>query len=492
MDERGRKDGPGRGCTPFVVVFALGGLLGALAALALSGLGPGYLVGRLTGSAPALVEATAVPTPVAALRGAAAPGRRNIWRVPVTLNSDTSDPDMLLISRNYDRGSDSLVYLSPDARTVRWESAPMGENGNSWVVAYDAEMVYVADGPRLLGLGRGDGALRWEAPLSDRISANLCRDCLQAINGAVVALSDDGVIQAFTGLTGAPRWSVRLREATRQLVALDDMVGAPDRRPGVTDSSAGLYLFDVADGAPAGSIEPACTRPDNGYEDRPHFYDQIYRAPGDDALVWLLDTANCIVRVAPSGLSAGEPIFVSEEMGLSSVEEVFFGPTGIFFVDDGKLRVVDADGERELLATEDYSLRPLAADGATLLLEARRQRGSSRLELWAVDRASGARRWERVLAGEDAVDGAYDSGDWAAVLDGDAVVLIEQRGDPATLAYELIGMGNGVSRASATLPVDRPDDYLHGLTLGGSAIFVVTDQLYAIDRGSGQVLFRWP
>lgn len=492
MERQGREARAGGGCALALVGLGLGVLLGAQIALSLVGLDLGYLLGRVSGRAPALVQATAVPTPVAAIQGAVAPGRRMVWRAPIALDSDTREPDMLLVSRNYDRPGDTLVYLSPDAGSARWESAPMGDNGSGWLIAFDREMVYVADDARLLGLDRADGALRWEAPLSDAISYSLCPTCLRAVGGAVVALSDDGVIQAFRGASGAPLWSVRLREASRQLVVLGDLVGAPDLRPGASDSSAGLYLFNVADGAPARAIEPVCTGPDSGWEDRPHYFDPIYSSPDGAELYWLLDSAGCVVRASASGLSGGPPVFVPEGFSPSSSNTTLAADSLLYLSDGARIVAVGADGARLVLAAEEHTLRPLAARDTTLLVEATRRRGSTRVELWAVDLASGARRWERVLAGNDSLAGPYDSADWVAALVGDSVALVEQRAEPAQLAFELLSLSDGASRASAALPVEEPGDDLRGLLVSRNTAYLVTEELYAVELGSGGVRYRFP
>lgn len=399
---------------------------------------------------------------------------------------------MLLISRNFDRGGDSLVYLSPDARTVRWESAPMGDSGNSWVLAYDAEMIYVADGARLLGLGRADGGLRWEAPLSDRIFYNGCRDCLRAVDGVVVALSDDGVIQAFRGASGAPLWSVRLRETTRQLVVFDDLVGAPDARPNANDATAGLYFYNIADGSPARTIEPACNRSDGSWEDHPHYYDPIYVTPDGDGLYWLLDSAACLVRANASGIAAVPPVYLPKDFSASSSNAVFVTDDALYLSDRNQLVAVDAGGARVLFETEDYELRPIAARGNTLLIQARRWRGSTRYELWAIDLTSGARRWERILSGDDPPDGPFDSGDWALEIVGEALALVEQLDDPEELRYELINLNDGTSRASMPVAVDDPDGNLRGTLFGRNTVFLANDELYAVELSSGQTLYRWP
>lgn len=481
-----RRAGPG--CAIALATLIVGVLIGAAGMAAFLGLGLNEIIARASGNAaPVLVAVT--PTVPVQIVGGAAPGRRMVWRAPIALDSDTSEPDLLVVSRNYDRDSDTILLYSPDAGQVRWESPPLGTDATSWTVAFTDQTVVIADEARLVGLSRADGGKRWEAPLSDRIFYNVCRDCLQTFGDVVVALTADGVLQAYDANQGAPLWSLRLREATRQLVRVGDMVGVPDALS-AENGDAGLFVYRPRDGALQRTIAPACTQQEGGYEDRPHYFDRIVADPQSGALYWMLDSAYCLLRVDADG---GERrIF---DRGFRSFgDDGALAADGALYLSTGKqIVLVDPQGAaRPLIESEDYSLEPLEARGDALLVLASRTRGSSRLELWLVDRQGGARRWSRVLTADNPLSGPYDSGNFAAHLLGDAVALIERRGEPAQIQIELLSLENGTSVVSLPIQVADPENDIRGVAWGSRMAWAAIDELYGVSLEDGSTRSRWP
>lgn len=492
MEEDGRSGRDRRGCALGLLTLLAGVVMGIALTLSMLGLGPGAL---LPGGQAGVQPGAGTPTPErpAAIQGQAAPGRRFVWSAPIPLDSDTSEPDLLVISRNYDRepDSDTIAYLSPDRGAVRWESQPLGENGSSWVVAYGDGMVLIADGTRLLGLRRDSGELAWEAPLTDAIADSICRDCLQIFGAVAVALPQDGVLQAFDVATGAPRWSVRLREATRQLVRVGALVGVPDRLPDGSSYGA-LYLYNPNDGSPAGEIVPSCQEQGN-YERFVSYYMDIGVDPAGRILAWLLPSSPvCLMAydIATGTISRT----MLQEFNSSDLDErtSLWAGDSLYLSDGGRIYAVGPQERGEVLRAEDYYVRPLAARGTTLLVEARRTRGSSRIELWAVDAPSGTRRWERVLQADDPPEYPGDTSDFVATLVGDAVALVELREEPEQAVYELIGLADGASRVRATLAVENPGSYLRGATWGRDHVFLSIDELYSVELRSGRTIYSWP
>ncbi|WP_129626686.1 PQQ-binding-like beta-propeller repeat protein [Candidatus Oscillochloris fontis] len=474
-----------------VVALLIGVLGGAFAMLSFLGLGMNEVIARMQGrAAPLLIEVT--PTPVLHTVGGAAPGRRLVWRAPIPLDTDTSEPELLLISRNYDRDSDTLLLFSPLEGRVRWESPPMGTNGTSWLVAYSAATIIVADEARLIGLSRTDGSKVWEAPLTDRIFSNGCQDCLQVFGDVVVALSDDGQLQALNANKGTPLWVVRLHQTTRQLVRVGAMVGVPDSlEPDETE--AGLFIYNPADGQLVRTIAPTCQHESQGYVDQPHYYDYILADPQSEALYWMLDSVNCLLRVG-MGSFGGEERTFNPAFQNFEVKNTLVADGHIYLSSDQSIYTSDGQGQARLLTqAEDYNLRPLAARGSDLLVLAQRTRGSSRYELWLLDAQSGQQRWSRVLLGDDLVEDAiYDSGDTAVHLLASGVALIEQQADPEAISYELLNLNNGTSQVKKELRVEDAGDSLRGVTWGNQSVWLAVDELYAVDLTTGETQARWP
>jgi hypothetical protein len=480
----------GLGCTISLVVLIIGVVVGASAMAAFLGVGFGDLVARANGQvAPVLREVT--PTPATQIIGGAAPGRRLVWRAPIPLDSDTREPELLVISRNHERQSDTLMLLSPDDGAIRWESAPLGDNGSSWVVVYSADAVIIADESRLIGVSRADGATLWEAPLTDKIFYNVCVDCLQVFGDVVVALADDGQLQAFSAARGAPLWSVRLNQAVRQLVRVGDLVGVPDSLT-KDDSEAGLSLYSPADGALVRTIEPSCEGEGASYEDRPHYYDRVLSDSSSGSLYWMLDSAYCLLRVG-TGQFGGEQRSFDESFRSFDEHNALAADGAIYLSTGDALLVVDAQGDaRLLLRDEDYTMQPLEVGSGAVLVLAQRTRGSSRLELWLIDSATGQRGWAHVLVASDPLHGPYDSGDFAAHIVGSSVALFEQLDEPESVRFELISFADGASTVSAQVQVADAGGYIRGIAWGNKTAWLAMDELYAVSLESGATVSRWP
>jgi hypothetical protein len=486
----------GLGCTISLAVLILGIVIGAAGMSAFLGVGLGDLIARasgLGGATPPGATAGLRPTPSPEMQiiGGAAPGSRLIWRAPIALDGDTREPDLLVISRNHDRKSDTILLFSPDAGAVRWESAPMGDKGNSWVVAYAAQTIIVADESKLTGLSRADGSKLWEAPLTDRIFYNGCADCLQVFGDVVVALTDNGELQAFSAAKGAPLWHVRLNQTTRQLLRVGDLVGVPDTLA-KESSDAGLLVYNPADGKLERMIAPSCARAGDGYADHPGYYDRVLADPQAGALYWMLDGTACLLRVE-MGAGGGERRTYSE--GLPNFEDhnTLLADGVIYLGADKTIYAIGADGQaRKLIVNEDYDIQPLEAQGGALLALAKRTRGSSRFELWMIDAQSGQQRWARVLKAGDPSSGPYDNGDFAAHMTGGSVALIEQLKDDKTMHFDLLSLKDGTSSVSAQLQVADASSSIHGVTWGSRTAWLAMDALYGVSLESGATLSRWP
>jgi outer membrane protein assembly factor BamB len=359
------------------------------------------------------------------------------------------------------------------------------------VVTYSAQTVIVADGDKLTGLSRADGAKLWDAPLTDKIFYSGCVDCLQVFGDVAVVLTDDGELQAFSAAKGAPLWHVRLNQTTRQLVRVGDMVGVPDALT-KDNSDAGLLIYNPADGKLERTIKPSCTREGDTYADYPGYYDHVLSDPQSGALYWMLDSAKCLLRVE-TGANGGERRTYNEGLPSFDAHNTLFANGVIYLSDSKKIFAIDAKGAaRQLIANEDYDIQPLEAQGDALLVLASRTRGSSRLELWVIDAQSGQQRWARVLKASDPISGPYDSGDFAAHITGGSVALIEQQKDPEQLRFDLLSLKDGTSSVSAQIQVANAGSYIRGVTWGNHTAWVAMDSLYGVSLESGATVSRWP
>jgi hypothetical protein len=127
--------------------------------------------------------------------------------------------------------------------------------------------------------------------------------------------------------------------------------------------------------------------------------------------------------------------------------------TSFYFSNGGQLLVVDKQSGtiQTLLANEDYEFLPLALTGDTLLIRARRTRGTERFEIWGLNPGSGAKLWQVDLQGASPIDppekmsGLVDETDtgftWRLVPAG--LVLIKFQGNPNQMLLDTINITNG-------------------------------------------------
>jgi outer membrane protein assembly factor BamB len=285
---------------------------------------------------------------------------------------------------------------------------------------------------------------------------------------------------------------VRLREATRQLVQVDGLVGAIDSRA-EDESEAALFLYEPVSGDLARTIEPVCQESPDSYVDRPHFYDPLL-SDGRGGLYWLMDSASCLQRIDAASGAESWRATVEDFNGGLTLKNTLFGDDNTLYVSDGQeVTAISEQGQvRWLMTSEDYNLYPLVARSGTLLALAERTRGSRRYEIWALNMSDGTRRWEHVLQADDPFEGFYDTGDFAVNIVGDAAIIIEQREEPEVLQFTRLTLADGSEQVSRALTVDDPTDYIRGATWGQNTLWLAVDELYAIDTSSGNTSYRWP
>ncbi|HWQ12704.1 MAG TPA: PQQ-binding-like beta-propeller repeat protein [Roseiflexaceae bacterium] len=477
-------------CGATVTLLGTGAVVGAgLMLLAI-------VLGLVPGLGPQRQGAPAAPPAVAtAAIPVGPPVVENLYvrEIPLPLDSDTATPDVLLtVQRSVDgRTTYTLAYLQGDSRTVRWESQPLSERSYERRIAVGPQHIYLADGTRLLALARRDGARAWERTLSDTI-LNVCRDCLQLVGGSLIALTQDGVLQAFDASGGRPAWSVRLNETPRQLVALGDAVGVLDyATPG--GGGATLLLF-TPDGRRLRPADSACPGRNPEYFQRPGIYDRLYPDVRGEAVYLVVDgSEGCVIRVGPGGAADWTTPTASTALESWSDGELLMTPEALFAGEDHALVSLDArtGALRQVVQSDDYELTPLAARDGVLVVEAIRTRGSRRAELWGVDIAGGQRRWGHVLLGQDRFVSDMDGGDWAGQLVPGGFALIQAPQGAEQLQIDILRLTDGAPLASATLPRENSASW-EGVAWTDRVAWVTFDRTYVVDLASATLRYAWP
>ncbi|MGC8959494.1 MAG: hypothetical protein ACP5OO_06865 [Chloroflexia bacterium] len=120
--------------------------------------------------------------------------------------------------------------------------------------------------------------------------------------------------------------------------------------------------------------------------------------------------------------------------------------------------------------------------------------GSSCYELWGLEARTGALRWRQVLQGEGWLDemGAGHGDSFTGRLAPRGVVVLHLLTRPARIAVETLDLRSGESPARVKNVLSEDFALWEGVAWAGDAAWVSTGHLYAVDLGTGRVLWGWP
>jgi outer membrane protein assembly factor BamB/ribosomal protein L7/L12 len=422
---------------------------------------------------------------------------------PAVLVPSGSDGPPDVAALFYDPNAETRMIGLVDGQTgkLRWRAEPLPGDGYANALAHGSDLIYAASEADLFAYRRGDGSLAWQAPMTDRL--NYDPGAMVVAGGRVITSNVDQSIQAYDAATGASAWSRRLNGYDRSLRLVGSALVVVDY---TDDSSAYRLIFlDPKDGGQQRVIAPACQYSEHStatvYPDSGLIFDEAANAV---TLVYN-SSPGCVQRL---DLSSGRVIWQTldgEDLDLSSGSpHALVEGDRLYCAVRGTLLAVDqsSGGLQTLLSDEDYEFVPLAASGETLIVRAQRKRGTSRFELWGIDRASGAQTWQVVLDGAEPVDppdemaGLIDNTDfgWTWRLIPSGLVVIKFQGDPNQIVLETIDPASGASLSQQTLRLGRVsgDFYSAPAVIGwqGSAAYISLEtDIYLLDLAAGELTF---
>ena len=430
----------------------------------------------------------------------AAPGiivsmSRSVQDRAIPVPADRQGPaDLLLFTYDSNSSERYLTYVDGANHTLKWDSPPVSTSVYKDGVVVRNQRVYVVDETTLLALNQEDGEVRWQANLSDSVT-NICVDCVQVVGDYVIVLSQDGVLQAFEMESGRPVWSERLNETPRNLWAVNERVAVVDYElPNEPDSIA-LQFHDPATGEVVQRFPGICQE---GYHTaRLRIYEpNIVLDPARNTLYMLFDLLpGCVQRwdLAAGQLDwqllAEDHYFDRFDVPLLLSDDKIYGGYS------GRIFALDIEtGALELLVDEqDYELKVQGEQDGILVALARRQRGSTRYELWGIDTESGHVPWKYIPQDEEPVE---EAGGWAADkgfawhLTRDGLAVLHVAAEPPTLIVSSIDIKTGEETVLHTAGLD--DDYWRGLAWSDTTAWLTIRKVYVIDLGSGKVVSTWP
>ncbi len=502
-----------------VAVLAAGGLFIGLAGM-LGGAGLGA-VGDFLNSGDLRVFQTQVPGLSEVMTQV--PGFDDLLtQVPSVGNRDTvsssavlvpavsdAPADVIALTTEYSLSSGDnlqhLVALSGAEAELLWRSAPLDKDTYSAPILADSDFVYTVTGTRLLALRRADGQIAWNVTLADQLSLNICPGCFRLAGERLFTLTEDGTLQAYDARTGEPLWDYQaLQDSPRGLYLLAGQPAFMDR----DDQNNGLLrVFDPATGEPR-TVQPTCAT-DFSSPDYPDWTTPLYLDP-DGANLYIVFGffRTCVTRLNAETLEAAWSTRLPEDLERldTNVPPAFAADALYFSAGERVIQLSAADGAVAVtLEDPDYTFVPLTTAGDLLIARAKRQRGSARYELWAIDRAGGQTRWTYNLnqdppleVNSSIIDEDQPVWTWHVTAEGLTILRFKRAVDDVSHAVSIdtVNLETGVSAGEQDVRLGVETILLSAPTLlgwqQGTLWFVIEGQVLALDTARGAIVYRWP
>jgi LSD1 subclass zinc finger protein len=431
---------------------------------------------------------------------------------PYILISSATDKPSDVIAMSYELKGETYAIgrLSLVERKFLWRATPVESISDvRSLAANDTGLFLVEKDTQLKALNLEDGSLLWQSELVDKLGYGVSN--LTAQGDRVVVLTQDYTLQAFDAVTGKEAWRRRLNGYTSGYTLLNQSVAVIDK----VNEHTSLFFLQLADGSELQRFTPTCERPDfPGWKSEIYSNSGVYFAPGadgtfDTGAVYFLygSSPACVERwdIASGKLAWRN---VDMENSLTSMDDTIFlvTPEMVYYGYDNRLwAIVQATAERKLLLeNNDYEPLPLVMAGDSLIVRARRTRGSERFELWSVNPVSGTITWKYNLGESkpfqppDEQVGSFSSGqsawDWRLV--GDQLVLFKAITNPNQFIIETLKLSDGTVTHTYSSPIKTWSDNSYWMDSGvwqDSLYWTIVDtKLYVLNTSTGEMQYKYP
>jgi hypothetical protein len=269
-----------------------------------------------------------------------------------------------------------------------------------------------------------------------------------------------------------------------------------------SNSDYGLLFLDPATGTQQNVITPTCTYNDSTSNldiDSELLYDQA-----GNALYLVYDSSyGCVQRL---DLASGKIAWEADSQNDFSLTpddfQSLITDCTLYFNNGNDLMAVDkSSGTMKVLLTNpDYELLPLAMAGDTLIVRARRTRGTEIFQLWGVVAASENQVWQVDTQGSSPINppnemaGLIDDtgSGWTWRLASTGLVVAQFQAQPNQLVLETFNPSTGVSLSKQAIPLKNVsgDFYDIPTVLGwqGNIAYLNIDlNIYSLDVTTGQL-----
>ncbi len=268
-----------------------------------------------------------------------------------------------------------------------------------------------------------------------------------------------------------------------------------------------IFLLDPGDGSEKRVIFPVCTSGGSWEENLDDDAGIVFDDSTGSLYLVFGTSFGCIQRY---DLATGRLIW--EMQSEDSFDTSFHGfndyqsADTIYFGNQAHLYALDKQGGTLKLLFEDdaYEIVPLALRDQTLLVLARRTKGSQRFELWGLASSSGQSVWQMITDNSSPVDPPYemsglvDKGDsgWTWELIPAGLLLIEFQAEPNQLLLRTYDPANGASLSERIVPMKDVvgDFYSVPVVLGwhaGEMYFILDTRIYSLDVTTGELMMEY-
>jgi outer membrane protein assembly factor BamB len=268
-----------------------------------------------------------------------------------------------------------------------------------------------------------------------------------------------------------------------------------------------MFFLDPVDGKQQRLLTPTCLD-DQGNSNGIDIDSGLLYLEAENALYLLYDSFfGCVQRL---DFTTGQVAWQTRSADGFSFSSNGFNPlltsTTLYFENGSQLLRMDkATGAIQvLLDNPDYDFVPLAVSRDTLLVRARRTRGTERFEIWGVNPLSGAQLWQKDLQGSAPVDppdemsGLVDGTDtgftWRLVSTG--LALVKFQASPNQLVIDTLNPADGSLQGEKTVPMKLVvgDFYSVPTVIGwrGDLVYLNLDsKIYALEVTTGVIQFHY-
>ena len=414
-----------------------------------------------------------------------------------------ASPDLAALFYNPISEKRQVGLLDGSTGSLRWQAEPLTGDGFIQAISSGGSLVYAANGSTLLAYQKSDGSLAWQTQMPDKL--NYSDSTLLVTAGRVITLNADQSLQAYDAATGRLVWDRRLAGYDRTLRLLNGLLVVMD----YTDNNYtySLFFIDPLDGTLLRTVTPTCQTDQNSSATLDTDSGLLY-SEAENALFLVYDSSyGCVQRLdfatgAMTWQSLSGDSFSSSPYGFN----LLMTAATLYFNDGGQLLAVDKHigTIQTLVSNEDYDFVPLAVTGDTLLLRARRTRGTERFELWGVNAATGRQLWQMSIQGAEPVDppdemiGLVDDTDsgWTWRLLPPGLVLIKFQAAPNQLVLGTYNPADGtlLNEQKVPLPQVTGDFYSVPRVIGwldNLAYLNIDSTIFALDVSTGKVVFHF-